>query len=45
MKRHQVKSSWYYIFWSLATLAVVFGQIYVGTGYRELATALKNTLT
>ena len=37
----QVKSMWYYIFWSIATLAVVLGQIYVATGYRALADALK----
>lgn len=36
-KRHQIKSSWYYIFWGIATLSVVFGQIYVGTGYRLMA--------
>ena len=36
-KQHQVKSSWYYVFWSIMALSVVAGQIYVGTGYRELA--------
>ena len=35
-KRHQVKSSWYYLFWGTATVAVVLGQLYVGTGYRVL---------
>jgi len=35
-KRHQVKSSFYYLFWGTATAAVVAGQIYVGTGYREM---------
>jgi len=34
--RAQVKSRFYYIFWGAATLAVVFGQLYVGTGYRIL---------
>jgi len=34
---HQVKSRWYYIFWGAATLAVVTGQLYVGTGYRIMA--------
>ena len=29
LKKHQVKSKWYYIFWGIATLSVVFGQIYV----------------
>ena len=33
----QVKSRWYYIFWGLATIFVVWGQIYVGTGYRIMA--------
>jgi len=37
--RHQVKSKWYYIFWGTMAVAVVSGQIYVGTGYREMADA------
>jgi len=37
LKRHQVKSKWYYIFWSIATFSVVMGQLYVGTGYRIMA--------
>ena len=36
-KRHQIKSSCYYLFWGLATVAVVAGQVYVGSGYREMA--------
>ena len=32
--RAQVKSKWYYIFWGTATVSVVLGQLYVGTGYR-----------
>jgi hypothetical protein len=40
---HQVKSSWYYIFWGAMAVAVVGGQIYVGLGYRELAKATKST--
>ena len=35
--RAQVKSRWYYIFWGLATMFVVWVQIYVGTGYRIMA--------
>ena len=31
-----MKSSHYYIFWGIATAAVVTGQLYVGTGYRLL---------
>ena len=36
-KRHQVKSRWYYVFWGIATISVVAGQIYVGTGYRQMS--------
>lgn len=35
-KLAQMKSSHYYIFWGIATAAVVAGQLYVGTGYRLL---------
>jgi len=35
--RAQVKSRFYYIFWGIATVAVVGGQLYVGTGYRMMA--------
>jgi len=35
--RAQVKSRFYYIFWGIATLSVVLGQLYVGTGYRIMA--------
>ena len=38
--RAQVKSRFYYIFWGAATVSVVLGQIYVGTGYRQFAGAL-----
>ena len=34
--RAQVKSRFYYVFWGIATVAVVAGQWYVGTGYRLL---------
>lgn len=34
---HQVKSSWYYIFWGIIAVAVCGGQYYVGSGYREMA--------
>ena len=40
----QLKQRYYYIFWSIATLAVVVGQIYVATGYRSLALALREVL-
>ena len=41
----QVKQRYYYIFWSIATLAVVAGQIYVASSYRSLADALRQNLT
>ena len=40
----QVKSRWYYIFWGTATVSVVLGQLYVGTGYRILHTDIQNLL-
>ena len=36
-QRAQVKSRFYYIFWGLATLSVFAGQIYVGSGYRQMS--------
>ena len=38
--RAQVKSRFYYIFWGVATVSVVLGQIYVGSGYRGFARSL-----
>ena len=35
--RAQVKSRWYYTFWGTATVAVVAGQLYVGSGYRQMS--------
>ena len=43
--RHQIKSSWYYIFWGIATVSVVAGQVYVGNGYRDMADELANMNT
>ena len=40
----QHKQRYYYIFWSIATLAVVCGQIYVASSYRLLAEALRMSL-
>jgi len=37
MKKHQVKSKFYYIFWGTATVSVLAGQLYVGSGYRKMA--------
>ena len=41
-KRYQIKSRWYYIFWGIATTSVVAGQIYVGTGYRQMANTVED---
>jgi hypothetical protein len=38
--RAQVKSRFYYVFWGTATVAVVLGQLYVGTGYRMMANSV-----
>tara|TARA_R100000005_G_C4853181_1_gene118447 strand:- start:77 stop:286 length:210 start_codon:yes stop_codon:yes gene_type:complete len=40
----QMKSSHYYIFWGIATVAVVLGQVYVGTGYRVLHQDMRELL-
>ena len=47
-KQHQVKSRMYYYFWGVCTVAVVAGQLYVGTGYRLMASSINrffDTLT
>ena len=38
--KNQVKSNMYYIFWGAATIAVMAGQIYVGTGFRSMSKSL-----
>ena len=38
--KNQFKSSTYYVFWGAATVAVMAGQIYVGTGYRSMSESL-----
>tara|TARA_B100001996_G_scaffold169215_1_gene129004 strand:+ start:743 stop:961 length:219 start_codon:yes stop_codon:yes gene_type:complete len=43
-QRHQVKSRWYYIFWGTATVAVVAGQVFVGSGFRRMADSLDDVL-
>ena len=40
----QVKSVFYYVFWGTATLAVVLGQLYVGTGYRVLHQSMQELI-
>jgi len=39
-QRNQVKSRFYYLFWGIATVSVVAGQLYVGSGYRVFAQSL-----
>ena len=39
-QKAQVKSKFYYIFWGIATVSVVLGQLYVGSGYRVFANSL-----
>ena len=39
-QKAQVKSRFYYIFWGIATVSVVLGQLYVGSGYRMFARSL-----
>ena len=39
-QRNQVKLRFYYLFWGIATVSVVLGQVYVGSGYRIFAQSL-----
>ena len=34
------KTNKYYTFWGIMTIAVVIGQLYVGTGYREMTDSI-----
>ena len=40
----QMKSYQYYIFWGACTVAVVLGQLYVGTGYRVLHGSMQDLI-
>ena len=40
VKKHQVKTHWYYWFWGAATVAVVSGQIYIGAGYNQMSKSI-----
>jgi len=40
--KHQIKSNMYYIFWGACTIAVMAGQIYVGTGYNSMSQSVKD---
>ena len=39
-RKAQIKSSRYYLFWGAATIAVMAGQIYVGSGYRKMSNSI-----
>ena len=39
--KHQAKSNMYYVFWGACTIAVMAGQIYVGTGYRSMSKSIE----
>ena len=43
--RHQIKSHFYYLFWGLATVSVVLGQVYVGNGYRQMVNSIEELTT
>ena len=40
--KHQIKSNKYYLFGGACTLAVMAGQIYVGTGYRKMSQSVND---
>ena len=42
--KNQVKSNMYYIFWGACTFAVMAGQIYGGTGYRNMSESIDRFL-
>ena len=42
--RAQVKSRFYYLFWGSATVALVAGQLYVGSGFRRMADSFEKVL-
>ena len=43
-RRAQVKSRFYYIFWGVATVSVLLGQLYVGSGYRKLHYSMEDLI-
>ena len=45
MKKHQIKSGWYYIFWRIMSVSVFAGQLYVGNGYRQLSNSVDQIKT
>ena len=44
-KKNQIKSKFYYYFWGVATISVLAGQLYVGSGYRLMAESSEKTST
>ena len=34
------KTEKYYLFWGICTVAVVLGQVYVGSGYRQMSNSI-----
>ena len=42
--RAQVKSRFYYVFWGAATVSVVAGQLFVGSGFRRMAESFEKVL-
>ena len=38
----QIKSYQYYLFWGACTVAVMAGQIFVGTGYQSMSNSVKD---
>ena len=38
------KTNKYYTFWGIMTIAVVLGQIYVGSGYRQMSTSINELI-
>ena len=40
--KHQIKSNKYYLFWGVATIAVMAGQIFVGVGYRTMSQEVRD---
>ena len=40
--KNQMKSYQYYLFWGVCTVAVMAGQIYVGTGYKSMSQSVKD---
>ena len=42
--RAQVKSRFYYLLWGAATVSVFAGQMYVGSGYRQMSESFNHIM-